>query len=153
MKLPENLQKSFHCLIKIMTINSAGFLDHIDLNVRNLKETKEFYSKLFVEFLGWKIIYDTEDYFMVGHLPGLRIGFSEVEKGKGGLFDRNKLGLHHFAIRAGSRDEVDKIYKKLLELEAEILDSPKAYPEYSANFYAVYYLDPNGFKMEFVSYT
>ena len=45
---------------------------------------------------------------------------------------------------------VDKLYNNLLELGVEILDPPKAYPEYTPNYYAVFYTDPNGFKMEFM---
>lgn len=76
-------------------------IDHLDLNVwdLNLKVTKEFYTQLFVDFLGWEIIYDTPDYFMIGDLPGLRIGFSEIKNDfKDSKFDRDKIGLHHFAI-------------------------------------------------------
>lgn len=128
-------------------------LDHIDLNVLDLEQTKSFYTKLFVDFLGWKVIYDTDEYFMIGHLPDLRIGFSKVKMELGiNKFDREKLGLHHFGIKIESCNKIDQIYKKLLEFGAEILDPPKAYPDYDKNYYAVYYLDPNGFKMEFVTY-
>ena len=37
-------------------------------------------------------------------------------------------------------------------MKATILDAPAFYPEYEEGYYAVYFRDPNGFKMEFMSY-
>ena len=139
-----------------MSINTSPTfsIDHIDLTTNDLEKTRKFYKELFVDFLKWEIMYDAPDYFMVGKLPGIRIGFgpSNLEF-QDENFSRYKIGLHHFAILVENREIVDQIYQTLLQMKATILDAPKEYPQYHQNYYAVFYQDPNGFKMEFVSYS
>jgi hypothetical protein len=58
--------------------------------------------------------------------------------------------LHHFGITLENKEMVDAVYNKLLVMEAQILYKPAFYPEYSEKYYAVFYTDPNRFKMEFL---
>ena len=59
-------------------------------------------------------------------------------------------GIHHLALRAKSREDVDELYRVLLKIKAEILEVPREYPEYEPGYYAVFFLDPDGIKLEFV---
>jgi hypothetical protein len=45
---------------------------------------------------------------------------------------------------------VDELYRMLLEMKAEILNAPCEYPQYEAGYYAVFFLDPDGIKVEYV---
>jgi catechol 2,3-dioxygenase-like lactoylglutathione lyase family enzyme len=136
-----------------MNSTSNFVIDHIDLTTNNMELTRVFYNKLLVDFLGWDVIYDKPDYFMIGKLPGLRIGFGPCDKEFVKVeFNRYRIGLHHFAIAVASRELIDQIYDQLLKMKAKILDEPKEYLQYNENYYAVYFEDPNGFKMEFVTY-
>jgi glyoxylase I family protein len=49
------------------------------------------------------------------------------------------------AFRADSRDEVDALGRDLA-----VLDPPRAYPEYVPGYYAVFFADPDGIKLELV---
>jgi len=58
--------------------------------------------------------------------------------------------LHHAAWRADSRSDVDNLHALLLSIGATILDAPADYPAYGDGYYAVFFADPDGLKLEFV---
>ncbi len=64
--------------------------------------------------------------------------------------ERYSLGVHHIAFAASSRDDVDTLYRLLQEIGAEVLDAPRDYPKYEPGYYAVFFLDPDGIKLEYV---
>ena len=68
----------------------------------------------------------------------------------GGRHDRYAPGLHHLAWRVESRDAVDAAHALLVEHRIPVLDSPAHYPEYSGDYYAVFFADPDGLKLEIV---
>ena len=54
------------------------------------------------------------------------------------------------AFHAASRDDVDRLYRLLLEMGATIFDPPADYPQYGKVYYALFFADPDGLKLEFV---
>jgi glyoxylase I family protein len=66
--------------------------------------------------------------------------------------DRYSCGLHHFAWNAENRDDVDRMYVLLISIGATVLDAPAEYPQYGDGYYAVFFEDPNGLKLEFVHF-
>jgi predicted lactoylglutathione lyase len=54
------------------------------------------------------------------------------------------------AWTAESRDDVDRLHKRLLEIGAANLDPPADYPRYGEGYYAVFFADPDGMKLEVV---
>jgi predicted lactoylglutathione lyase len=58
--------------------------------------------------------------------------------------------LHHLAWVADSRADVDRLHKLLVEIGATVLDPPTDYPHYREGYYAVFFADPDGLKLEFV---
>jgi len=58
--------------------------------------------------------------------------------------------LHHLALKAETREAVDALYRTLMQMDAEILDAPAEYPKYGPGYYAVFFLDPDGLKLEYV---
>jgi catechol 2,3-dioxygenase-like lactoylglutathione lyase family enzyme len=59
-------------------------------------------------------------------------------------------GLHHVAWHADSRIDVDNLHRLLIEIGATVLDPPADYPAYGKGYYAVFFADPDGIKLEFV---
>jgi len=59
-----------------------------------------------------------------------------------------QAGWHHAAFLAGSRDDVDAVHRLLVDSDSTILDAPAEYPRYSDGYYAVYFEDPDGLKLE-----
>jgi len=65
------------------------------------------------------------------------------------VHDRDAPGLNHIAFDAGSRAQVDELHGLLQRIGATILDPPAEYP-YFPGYYAVYFADPDGVKIECV---
>jgi glyoxylase I family protein len=63
--------------------------------------------------------------------------------------DRYSPGLHHFAWNAESREEVDSFHDLRLGRGVEVLDPPAEY-DYEPGYYAVFFSDPDGLKLELV---
>ena len=64
--------------------------------------------------------------------------------------DRYAPGLHHAAWTAADRGDVDRLYALLIQIGARVLDPPTDYPRYGEGYYAVFFADPDGLKLEYV---
>ena len=64
--------------------------------------------------------------------------------------DRYAIGLHHIAFAAPSREVVDERAAWLREQGATIESGPEEYV-YSPTYYAVFFYDPDGIKLEIVT--
>jgi catechol 2,3-dioxygenase-like lactoylglutathione lyase family enzyme len=58
------------------------------------------------------------------------------------------IGYHHYAFELSAKTEVDEVYDLLLQDGAVIVDPPANYPSYGEGYYAVFFLDPDGLKLE-----
>jgi predicted lactoylglutathione lyase len=58
--------------------------------------------------------------------------------------------MHYLALRAKSREDVDALHAKLKKSGATILDPPAEYPDYGKGYYAVFFADTDGMKLEYV---
>jgi len=61
-------------------------------------------------------------------------------------------GIHHFCFKAQSAKQVDELYSLLLKEKTRIYDKPQKYPEYTDKYYAVFFADPDGIKLELAYY-
>ena len=119
-------------------------IDHIVIRVGDYEKSKAFYGKLF-RFLSFKVLDEYED--AVGWTNGKTrfwIGPADAE-GKKNKHRIGNIGLHHYAFELRSRKDVDELQAFLKELGATIVD-PAA--EYYDDYYAVFFLDPDGLKLE-----
>lgn len=68
-------------------------------------------------------------------------------------FHRKNIGLNHLAFRVESRGEVDQFTNDFLKTHGipTLYGTPKLFPEYGPNYYAVYFEDPDRLKLEVVS--
>lgn len=130
-----------------------GGVDHIDLTVKDAVASRPFYQTV-LNFMGYAIgqIYPDGacDFDRVGGVfcsIGIR---SEGGPNAGRAHDRYTSGLHHLAWRAESRADVDALHALLLEIGAQVLDPPADYPQYAPGYYAVFFADPDGLKLEYV---
>jgi catechol 2,3-dioxygenase-like lactoylglutathione lyase family enzyme len=130
-----------------------GGFHHIDLTVADLVAARGVYGPV-LEYLGYEQVKDTAagcewDLKLDG--SGASLGIRRCDPARVGLrHDRYAPGLHHLAWRAASRADVDAVHALLLERGITVLDAPAAYPEYSGDYYAVFFEDPDGMKLEVV---
>ena len=126
---------------------------HVDLSIRNIAAAEPLYD-LVLTHMGYR---KGKPYPRGGgewDLPdGSSVGISPT-KGENAerMHDRYSSGLHHLAWRAPSREDVDVLYGKLVKFGAAILDAPADYPQYNQGkgYYAVFFADPDGLKLEYV---
>lgn len=130
-----------------------GGFHHIDLNVRDLEASRRVYG-LVLEFLGYAQVKDSGGYewdLRTGEGRGASLGLRACDPALADqAHQRYAPGLHHLAWRADSRADVDRLYALLVEHGVRILDPPAHYPEYSGDYYAVFFEDPDGMKLELV---
>ncbi len=128
----------------------VGSLNHVVLTVNDLAKSQAFYGKL-LPALGYRVLYEHADSCGFRAADGMRFILTQapVEK-RGAAFDRYRVGLHHLAFDAPDRAFVDSIHEKLVEWGVTVLDRPAEYPQYQAGYYAVFFLDPDGMKLEVV---
>jgi catechol 2,3-dioxygenase-like lactoylglutathione lyase family enzyme len=130
-----------------------GSMNHLRLTVRDIPEAEAFYDPL-LAFMGYRLIQRSAER-LAWAMPAVG-GFLQwviVSAAEPGLRDRRheKLapGLHHFAFSADDRGQVDAFHELLVAQGANILDPPATY-DYEPGYYAVFFADPNGFKLELV---
>ena len=119
-------------------------IDHIATRVADFKKSKVFYSRLF-EFLGFKVLDEYED--AIGWTNGetrFWIGAADA-KGRKRKHRIGDIGFHHYAFQLRSRKDVDDLQSFLKQLGAKIVDPAD---EYYDDYYAVFFLDPDGLKLE-----
>ena len=131
-----------------------GLVNHIDLTVLDPDRSLPFYEAV-LGFMGYRQISAHPrgyDFDLVRPGGGFcSVGIMRAEGGgRTRAHDRTSPGLHHLAWSAESRDDVDRLHGLLLEIGATILDAPADYPKYGAGYYAVFFADPDGLKLELV---
>jgi hypothetical protein len=65
-------------------------------------------------------------------------------------FHKDRVGLCEIAFAAASREQVDALGRALLGRGVPVLDPPREYPEYVPGYYAIFFSDPDGQKLELV---
>ena len=130
-----------------------GFVNHIDLTVSDPKRSRPFYEAV-LGFMGYRCIADHDrgyDFDRLTPQGFVSIGIVRATGANAGRkHDRYSPGLHHLAWTADEREDVDRLYQVLLEIKATILDAPAEYPKYGPGYYAVFFADPDGLKLEYV---
>ena len=125
---------------------------HVDLVVSSIERSLPFYRDLLAP-LGFHGISEVEGergetiYYLWG--PGSSIGLREALTRRDQAYDRYEIGLHHLALEAVSRAAVDERASWLRDTGAEIESGPQEYA-YQLGYYAVFFYDPDGIKLEIV---
>jgi glyoxylase I family protein len=130
-------------------------IHHLDLVVSDLERSLPFYRDLLgplgyiregeiVGERGERVVY-------LGHISeNGAIGLRERKSDAHAVpYDRYAVGVHHVALSAPSREMVDERAAWLREQGAEIESGPAEY-DYIPGYYAVFFYDPDGIKLEIV---
>lgn len=125
-------------------------LGHIKLAAINFDNSVEFYKRLFLQ-LGFAQVSDKTASAGWVTPEGFGIWIAQAEINISPL-EQGAPGFHHLCMKAESVTQVDEIYSKLIEAEAHILNPPQFYPQYTQNYYAVFFADPDGMKLEVAYY-
>lgn len=132
-------------------MRSTG-IHHIDLVVSSIARSLPFYRDLLGP-LGWHGVRQVQGergetiWYLWG--PGSSLGVREALSTRDAPFDRYEIGVHHVAFEAGSRAAVDERAAWVIAQGVEIESGPEEY-WYSPGYYAVFFYDPDGMKLEIV---
>lgn len=130
-----------------------GAIHHLDLTVRDPWASRGFYAAV-LGFMGYRQAAAHArgfDYDLAAAGGFCSVGIMKAAGPNADrAHDRYSPGLHHVAWTAESRDDVDRLHGLLLEIGAEVLDAPADYPRYGEGYYAVFFADPDGLKLEYV---
>jgi catechol 2,3-dioxygenase-like lactoylglutathione lyase family enzyme len=124
-------------------MKKTRYLDHIDLRVSDLKRAHKFYCKL-LPALGfvcdrssgrWGIFYAAG-----GDKPEAFFGLTQNR--------RHQSNDTRIAFWADSRAEVDRIGRLARKIGAKNVEGPELCPYYHRGYYACFFEDPDGNKLE-----
>jgi catechol 2,3-dioxygenase-like lactoylglutathione lyase family enzyme len=120
-------------------------VDHLVLSVGDFARSKAFYRKL-LGFLGFKLKYEYAD--MAGWSNGKTLFWIAAAdaQGRKRRYRKGDIGFHHYAFELSSREDVDELGAFLKTHDMTVVDPPGEY--YGRNYYAVYFADPDGMKLE-----
>jgi catechol 2,3-dioxygenase-like lactoylglutathione lyase family enzyme len=122
-------------------------IDHLVIRVADFERSKTFYDSV-LGFLGFERKYEYDK--AAGWSNGdtmFWIGEADRE-GKKHKYRLGDIGFHHYAFELSARKDVDDLNQHLHMIGAKVVDPPADYPEYGEGYYAVFFLDPDGLKLE-----
>ena len=135
-------------------MQSFAGVHHVDLVVSSIERSLPFYRELLAP-LGYHRISEVEGergetiWYLGG--PDVAVGLRQAQVE--GAHDRYRVGLHHVAFEAWSRAIVDERADWLARSGAAhgagIESGPEEYG-YLPGYYAVFFYDPDGIKLEIV---
>ena len=129
----------------------TGYIDHIGIGVLDLTAAKRYYDEL-MPVLGLRQWFKTSPAGPFNYGPaggrGTQLFFYQAHEP--GTYSRRRTGLQHLAFLVASRAVVREAHPWARAHDAEILNEPRAFPEYGPHCYATYWLDPHGIMLEAV---
>lgn len=129
-----------------MSVELNG-IAHIQLTVTDPERCVPFWEKL-CHFFEMKTLIKGDDIvYCIGSRTGILVRGASPEK-RDVRFDQERAGLHHFCFRARSREDVDAVYRFLLEeLQPKIIHGPEE-AHFAPGYYSILFEDPDGIRVE-----
>jgi catechol 2,3-dioxygenase-like lactoylglutathione lyase family enzyme len=125
-------------------------LGHLGVNVPDLAAARAYYDEL-MPLLGYEPFVANEGEFSyrpAGGKPGTFVFFYRALDA--GEYSRHRPGLQHLAFIVKTRAAVHAAHDWASLRDAEIVFTPREFPEYHAGYYACFWLDPHGIMLEAV---
>ena len=125
-------------------------IDHLYISVTDLARSEKFYDVVMgvLKFRKGRFQLGTED-----HIQYYNRHFGYVLRPARVAAPHNAYapGLHHFCLRVESEDDVREIAREL-KARNIVVSEPKHYPEYAADYFSVFFSDPDGMRLEITNY-
>jgi catechol 2,3-dioxygenase-like lactoylglutathione lyase family enzyme len=128
-------------------------IHHLFISVKDFARSRAFYASLLPR-LGYGACweYPEAERPSVGWLgPGGSFWIKEADpRYAADSFSKDRVGLREIAFSAADRAQVDALAGDVPGWGGTLLDAPREYPEYVQGYYAVFFADPDGIKLEAV---
>lgn len=125
-------------------------IDHIYITVSDMKKSENFYDVV-MQVLGFR-----KNQFKIDsetHIQYYNRHFGYVIRPARSTDSHNPYapGLHHICLRVESEDDVIEATRKLKE-KCISVSEPKKFSQYAPDYFAVYFSDPDGLRLEITNY-
>ena len=133
-----------------MAVEIIG-IDHIYVTVLDLRRSEEFYDRV-MAVLGFRKQEGTigGDHHL--HYYNRHFGYSLRPAREGTPnHDPYAPGLHHFCFRVVDEAAVDRAADELRTVGVEVTEA-RYYAEYDADYYATFFKDPDGVRLEVTNF-
>lgn len=126
-------------------------IDHIYIAVSDLQRSEAFYDRVLLETLGFR-----KNEFALGgdrHVQYFNRHFGYVLRPARSItaHDSYAPGLHHFCLRVDSVADVVAVASQLRAAGVDASEA-KRYPEYAPDYWATFFNDPDGIRLEVTNY-
>jgi len=126
-------------------------IDHVYISVSDLRRSEAFYDRVMLTILGFKKIASTIAGDPHVHYYNRQLGFSLRPARVAIAHDPYAPGLHHFCFRVLDESAVDRAAAALRKAGIDAAD-PRVYPEYAPDYYATFFTDPDGVRLEITNF-
>ena len=126
-------------------------IDHIYIAVSDVARSEAFYDRVLLQVLGFR-----KNEFAIGgerHVQYYNRNFGFVIRPARvqSAHDPYAPGLHHFCLRVESIDDVVAAAGELRNAGVQST-AVKLYPEYAPDYWATFFADPDGVRLEITNY-
>ena len=125
-------------------------LDHIYVTVTDLRRAEAFYDPV-MRLLGFR-----KGTLAIGGEPHVHyfnrvMQYSLRPARDATRHDPYRAGLHHVCFRVAMQADVDAAARGLADLGIGASE-PRLYPEYAPDYYAIFFSDPDGIRLEITNF-
>lgn len=126
-------------------------IDHIYITVSDLQRSEPFYDRVFLETLGFR-----KNKFVLGGDPHVQyfnryFGYVIRPSRTSDRHDSYSPGLHHLCLRVETVADVVDVADQLRAAGVEASEA-KLYSEYAPDYWATFFMDPDGIRLEVTNY-
>ena len=121
---------------------NARLFDHIDLRVKNREAAQRFYEKI-LPAIGFRVDKSGKQWGLFEAEGGIAVDFFGFTEEAGHQPNGNRI-----AFWASSREVVNQVAAVVRSAGAKNIEGPELCLEYSPGYYAVFFEDPDGNKLE-----
>jgi catechol 2,3-dioxygenase-like lactoylglutathione lyase family enzyme len=127
-----------------------AMLGHLGINVPDLIAAKRYYDAL-MPLVGFEPFVHTDDEFSykpAGNKPGTYLFFYPAAQP--GEYSSQRTGLQHLAFIVSRRALVHDVHDHVMRVGGTVIHHPQHFPQYAGHYYATFWYDPFGLKLEAV---
>lgn len=125
-------------------------LGHLGINVADLPAAKRYYDAL-MPLVGFEPFFAAEDehsYRPAESKPGTYLFFYPAAEPGG--YSADRTGLQHLAFIVRRRSSVRAVHDHVVRIGGTVIHPPGHFPQYPGHYYATFWYDPFGIKLEAV---
>ncbi|WP_068273163.1 VOC family protein [Aldersonia kunmingensis] len=125
-------------------------LGHLGINVPDLTAAKRYYDAL-MPLVGFEPFIEATDEFAykpANDKPGTYVFFYPTTAA--GTYSPEQTGLQHLAFMVRRRSLVDRVHDHVALSGGSVIHIPQHFPQYPGHYYATFWSDPFGIRLEAV---